>query len=86
MASAEVPEHPGTGSAILGFVQWVIAGIAAPIAGLGGETTAVPMGLFMISGAALSMIGLLVLTRPGDRPGERYGRLGRWPPATPRRR
>jgi DHA1 family bicyclomycin/chloramphenicol resistance-like MFS transporter len=64
LASAEAPEHPGTGSAILGFVQWVVAGIAAPIAGLGGEDTAVPMALIMISGAALSMIGLLVLAHP----------------------
>ncbi|MEV4824623.1 multidrug effflux MFS transporter [Micromonospora sp. NPDC049274] len=63
LASAEVPEHPGTGSAILGFVQWVAAGIIAPIAGLGGEHTAVPMALLMVAGAALSMIGLLVLAR-----------------------
>jgi hypothetical protein len=43
LASAEVPDHPGTGSAVLGFVQWVAAGTIAPIAGLGGEHTAVPM-------------------------------------------
>jgi MFS transporter, DHA1 family, multidrug resistance protein len=66
LASTEVPEHPGTGSAILGFVQWVVAGIAAPIAGLGGEDTAVPMALLMITGAVLSMIGLLVVARPGS--------------------
>jgi DHA1 family bicyclomycin/chloramphenicol resistance-like MFS transporter len=64
LASAEVPEHPGTGSAVLGFVQWVAAGIIAPIAGLGGEHTAVPMALLMTGGAALSMIGLLVFARP----------------------
>ncbi|MEV6490101.1 multidrug effflux MFS transporter [Actinoplanes sp. NPDC051633] len=64
LASAEVPEHPGTGSALLGFVQWVAAGTIAPIAGLGGETTAVPMALLMIAGAVLSMGGLLVLARP----------------------
>ncbi len=63
LASAEVPEHPGTGSAILGFVQWVAAGTIAPIAGLGGEHTAVPMALLMVGGAALSMVGLLVLAR-----------------------
>ena len=63
LASAEVPEHPGTGSAVLGFVQWVAAGVTAPIAGLGGEHTAVPMALLMVGGAALSMIGLLVLAR-----------------------
>jgi len=64
LASAEVPEHPGTGSAILGFAQWVAAGTVAPIAGLGGEDTAVPMALLVIAGAALSMVGLLVLARP----------------------
>ena len=64
LASAEVPDHPGTGSALLGFVQWVAAGAIAPIAGLGGEDTAVPMASLMIIGAAVSMIGLLVLARP----------------------
>jgi MFS transporter, DHA1 family, multidrug resistance protein len=64
LASAAVPEHPGTGSAVLGFVQWVAAGTIAPIAGLGGERTAVPMATLMIAGAAASMIGLL-LAKPG---------------------
>jgi MFS family permease len=36
----------------------------APIAGLGGEDTAVPMALLMIAGAVLSLYGLLVLARP----------------------
>jgi DHA1 family bicyclomycin/chloramphenicol resistance-like MFS transporter len=66
LASAEVPEHPGTGSAVLGFVQWVAAGTIAPIAGLGGEDTAVPMALLMIAGAAVSMLGLLVVARPAS--------------------
>jgi DHA1 family bicyclomycin/chloramphenicol resistance-like MFS transporter len=65
LASAAVPEHPGTGSALLGFVQWVAAGTIAPIAGLGGEHTAVPMAALMIACAGLSMIGLLVIARPG---------------------
>ncbi|WP_375431836.1 multidrug effflux MFS transporter [uncultured Friedmanniella sp.] len=67
LASAEVPEHPGTGSALLGFVQWVAAGTIAPIAGLGGEDTAVPMAVLMVAGAAASMVGLLVLARPRPR-------------------
>lgn len=70
LASAEVPEHPGTSSAVLGLVQWTTAGIVAPIAGLGGEHTAVPMAVLMIGGAMLSLFGLLVLARPHTvRPG-----------------
>jgi DHA1 family bicyclomycin/chloramphenicol resistance-like MFS transporter len=40
------------------------ADIVAPIAGLGGSDTAVPMALLMIGGALLSLFGLLVLARP----------------------
>lgn len=64
LAAAEVPEHPGTGSALLGFVQWVAAGVIAPIAGLGGEHTAVPMAVLMIVTIAISMVGLFVFARP----------------------
>ncbi|MEJ1109499.1 MULTISPECIES: multidrug effflux MFS transporter [unclassified Kribbella] len=63
LASAAVPEHPGTGAAVQGFVQWVAAGTIAPIAGLGGEHTAVPMATLMIAGAAASLVGLLVVAR-----------------------
>ncbi len=42
LANAAVPDHPGTGSAVLGMLQWGTAGLAAPIAGIGGEHTAVP--------------------------------------------
>ena len=66
LASAAVPDHPGTGSAVQGFVQWVAAGTIAPIAGLGGEHTAVPMATLMITGAAISLAGLLVVAKPGS--------------------
>jgi DHA1 family bicyclomycin/chloramphenicol resistance-like MFS transporter len=74
LASAAVPEHPGTGSAVQGFVQWVAAGTIAPIAGLGGATTAVPMAALVTAGVTASMVGLLVAaraTRVGLRPDPR---------------
>jgi DHA1 family bicyclomycin/chloramphenicol resistance-like MFS transporter len=49
---------------VQGFVQWVAAGTIAPIAGLGGEHTAIPMATLMTVGAIVSMLGLLVLARP----------------------
>jgi len=68
LASAEVPEPPGAGSADLGFVRGVAAGAIAPIAGRGGDNTAVPIALLMIAGAAASMVGLWVIAaRPGRR-------------------
>ena len=64
LASAEVPTHPGTTSAVLGLVQWSTAGFVAPLAGIGGENTAVPMAVLVVIGAVLSLYGLLVLARP----------------------
>ncbi len=65
-----MPEHPGTGSAVLGFLQWCMAGVVAPIAGLGGEHTAVPMALIVLVLVAVSVAALFGLTREarGDRP------------------
>ncbi|MET3808826.1 DHA1 family bicyclomycin/chloramphenicol resistance-like MFS transporter [Nakamurella sp. UYEF19] len=64
LASAQVPEHPGTGSAVLGFLQWCMAGVVAPIAGLGGEHTAVPMAIMILVLASGSLAALRILTRP----------------------
>ncbi len=50
---------------MLGFVTWVAAGAIAPIAGLGGPDTAVPMALLMIACTVLSVAGL-VLARPAN--------------------
>ena len=62
LASAQVPEHPGTGSAVLGFLQWCMAGLVAPIAGLGGEHTAVPMAVIVSVLAGISFAALRMLT------------------------
>jgi DHA1 family bicyclomycin/chloramphenicol resistance-like MFS transporter len=64
LASGEVPEHPGTGSAVLGFLQWCTAGVIAPIAGLGGERTAVPMAIIVLALVAASFTALLVMANP----------------------
>lgn len=62
LASGEVPDHPGTGSAVLGFSQWSTAGVIAPLAGLGGAQTAVPMALIVLTLVTVSF-GALRLTR-----------------------
>ena len=67
LASAKVPEHPGTGSAVLGFSQWCMAGVVAPIAGLGGEHTAKPMALIILVLVGASVAALFGLTREEPR-------------------
>ena len=63
LANAAVADHPGTGSAVLGMLQWGTAGIAAPLAGLGGEHTAVPVAVMMTLGAVVSLTALLLIAR-----------------------
>ena len=70
LASGAVPDQPGTGSALLGFLQWCMAGVIAPLAGLGGAHTAVPMAAIVAVLTVMSVAALacsLVLghaTRP----------------------
>lgn len=66
LASATVPKHPGTGSALLGLCQWCAAGIIAPIAGLGGAQTAIPMALIIIILAATSTAALMLAASPTE--------------------
>ncbi|MCU1538826.1 MAG: multidrug transporter CflA [Humibacillus sp.] len=68
LASDAVPEHPGTGSAVLGFLQWCVAGLIAPLTGVAGEGTAVPMAVIILVLAAVSTVALISLSRMGTAP------------------
>jgi MFS transporter, DHA1 family, multidrug resistance protein len=56
-------DQAGTASALLGLLQYVIGGLVAPLVGVAGERTAVPLGLVAItvSAAASTVFGLLVV-------------------------
>jgi DHA1 family bicyclomycin/chloramphenicol resistance-like MFS transporter len=64
LASGEVPDHPGTGSSVLGFLQWCTAGVIAPLAGLGGSQTAVPMAVIALALVAVSFAALRLADVP----------------------
>lgn len=49
----------GLGSAILGMLQFALAGIVAALAGLGGESSATPVGLLMSLSSAVAVASLL---------------------------
>jgi DHA1 family bicyclomycin/chloramphenicol resistance-like MFS transporter len=69
LAAAAVPDHPGTGSAVLGMLQWVAAGTVAPLAGLGGSSTAAPMAVLVMVGGFAALAGqqLIVPAAAADR-------------------
>lgn len=63
LALPETGNNAGTGSAFLGFAQFMLAAVVAPLVGIGGEETAVPMGLAMITAIVLAVLAFSTLTR-----------------------
>lgn len=57
MQDAKERGRDGAGSAIIGAVQALAAAVVAPLVGLGGETSAVPMAVVMVTCAALALLG-----------------------------
>jgi DHA1 family bicyclomycin/chloramphenicol resistance-like MFS transporter len=53
----------GSGSAVLGAVQFVFGAIVSPLSGLAGDRTAVPMAAIMTVAAAVAAVLALVLRR-----------------------
>jgi DHA1 family bicyclomycin/chloramphenicol resistance-like MFS transporter len=70
LALAEHREVAGSASAILGVTQFLIGGLVAPLVGLAGTGTAVPMAAAM---AACGIAAVLVLRTAGV--GQQSGRL-----------
>lgn len=56
--------HAGTAAALMGGVQSVVGALAAPLVGLGGEGSALPMAVVLAAAAALSLTAVLTLARP----------------------
>ncbi|MDM4719824.1 multidrug effflux MFS transporter [Micromonospora sp. WMMA1363] len=59
------PSHAGTAAALMGALQAMVGSLAAPLVGLGGEGSAVPMATVLAASAALSLTAVLTLARPG---------------------
>jgi DHA1 family bicyclomycin/chloramphenicol resistance-like MFS transporter len=72
VALGRVPHAAGTASALMGTLQFAFGGLVAPLAGLRGDRSAVPMALTM-SVCALLAVLILMLSRdalevtPGER-------------------
>ncbi|WP_136612195.1 multidrug effflux MFS transporter [Sinomonas albida] len=55
----------GSGSAGLGFAQFVFGAVVSPLSGIGGADTAVPMAVLMTVAAAVAALLLVVAARRG---------------------
>ena len=56
LALADQAKVAGTASALLGVIQFLVGGLAAPLVGLGGTGSAVPMAVVMFSLAAGAVV------------------------------
>ena len=63
LALAGHPEAAGSASALIGVLQFAVGAIAAPVAGMAGTGTAVPMGAGIAAMALLSLAALRLSAR-----------------------
>jgi MFS transporter, DHA1 family, multidrug resistance protein len=68
LALADHPRTAGSASALLGLAQFAIGAAAAPLAGVGGSHTALPLAVVAATLSVSGPICLLVLTRGAGRP------------------
>ncbi|GAA1201394.1 multidrug effflux MFS transporter [Prauserella alba] len=63
LAMADHPDKAGSASALLGVLQFLVAGAASPLIGLFGEGSAVPMAALMAGFFALALTSFLTMVR-----------------------
>jgi DHA1 family bicyclomycin/chloramphenicol resistance-like MFS transporter len=63
LALAEYPQMAGTASSLLGMVRFGFGGIAAPLVGVAGATSILPLGLVTTISVALAGAAFLILSR-----------------------
>jgi len=67
LALADYPHQAGTASSLLGLGQYVCGALAAPLVGIAGEDTAVPLGLVCLGASAAAAAVYLLVVRPAGR-------------------
>lgn len=69
IALVEYPEIAGTASSLLGMVRFGFGGIAAPLVGIAGATSILPLGLVTVASVTLASLAFFLSTRPTRTPG-----------------
>ena len=66
LALTEYPQIAGTASSLLGMVRFGFGGIAAPLVGVAGATSILPLGVVTVTAVILAAAAYLVLVRPSS--------------------
>ncbi|MFF9808251.1 multidrug effflux MFS transporter [Streptomyces coeruleorubidus] len=64
LALAHYPEIAGTASSLLGMARFAFGGLAAPLVGLGGSGTALPLGLVTVTCGLLAVLVYALAVHP----------------------
>ena len=64
LAMADYPDQAGTASSLQGLSQFVFGAVAAPLVGIAGEHTAVPLGIVTTSVSVCAMASFVSLVLP----------------------
>ncbi|MEJ2859522.1 multidrug effflux MFS transporter [Actinomycetospora flava] len=70
LALADHPDHAGSASALLGTSQFLVGAGTAPLVGLAGSRSAVPMAATMATAVLLGAVVFGILWRGARRPGD----------------
>jgi MFS transporter, DHA1 family, multidrug resistance protein len=57
----------GSASALLGLLPFILGSISAPLVGIAGEHTAIPMGVIMFLASFLALLSYYSFVRRGSR-------------------
>lgn len=66
LALAEYPQMAGTASSLLGMVRFGFGGVAAPLVGVAGALSILPLGVVAVAAVALAAAAALLVTRRPD--------------------
>jgi MFS transporter, DHA1 family, multidrug resistance protein len=75
LALSDYPHQAGSASSLLGLGQYVVGAVAAPLVGVAGEETAVPLGLVTLTASLAAMVVFTTMVVPALRR-RRFGELG----------
>jgi DHA1 family bicyclomycin/chloramphenicol resistance-like MFS transporter len=63
LALSDYPQLAGTASSLLGMVKFGFGGVAAPLVGIAGATSILPLGVVTVAAVILAAVAYLGLAR-----------------------